>query len=225
MRGIILHVMLVCWLAGQTPVANEEAEPGQAGNDSRSPAATEPAVAESVDSDRTSLNLLGEVDAESGEGRRNENVKLTLIDNNVLKELNTRMGTTATVTQEFEIDKGYFGSQYGGSGSRSIHVSASGSTGFHGNVFWSHNNSAFSARSFFQVGKVQPAWKRLLVSQQQRIQRAIVLPGGQGPAGPYERLRLCRRLQPMEGSAPQRQRQPEEAARAGKRQRSRAGRA
>ena len=38
-------------------------------------------------SQRTELNLLGEVDASSGEGRRNENVSLTLIDNNVLKEL------------------------------------------------------------------------------------------------------------------------------------------
>ena len=42
--------------------------------------------------DRTRLNLLGEVDSENGEGRRNENVQLTLIDNNVLKELNTRLG-------------------------------------------------------------------------------------------------------------------------------------
>ncbi len=27
----------------------------------------------------------------------------------------------------------------------------------HGNVFWRHNNSQFSARSFFQVGDVRPA--------------------------------------------------------------------
>ena len=46
--------------------------------------------------DRTQLNLLGQVDSASGESRRNENVRLTLIDNNVLRELNTRMGTTAT---------------------------------------------------------------------------------------------------------------------------------
>ena len=54
--------------------------------------------------ERTSLNLLGEEDASSGESRRNENVNLTLIDNNVLKEINKRMGTTATIVRSFDVE-------------------------------------------------------------------------------------------------------------------------
>ncbi len=112
---------------------------------------------ETASADRTSLNLLGEVDSSSGEGRRNENVRITLIDNNVLKELNVRMGTTATIVKEFRIDRDYFGNEFGGAPDAPLHVPRSQVLGFHGNAFWSHNNSAFTARSFFQVGNVQPA--------------------------------------------------------------------
>jgi hypothetical protein len=50
---------------------------------------------------RTELNLLGTTDSEAGESRRNENVQYNLIDNNVLKELNVRIGTSATIITEF----------------------------------------------------------------------------------------------------------------------------
>ncbi|MDA0206622.1 MAG: TonB-dependent receptor [Acidobacteria bacterium] len=108
-------------------------------------------------SQRTELNLLGQVDASSGEGRRNENVSLTLIDNNVLKELNLRMGTTATLIQEFEPERKYFGKEFGGSAAGPLHVNSASSSGIHGDLNWKHGNSLFSARSFFQVGKVQPS--------------------------------------------------------------------
>ena len=115
-----------------------------------------PATQDSEESSqRTELNLLGQVDASSGEGRRNENVSLTLIDNNVLKELNLRMGTTATIVQEFQAERRYFGKEFGGSPSAPLHVSGGSSRDFHGNAFWTHGNSIFSARSFFQVGEVQ----------------------------------------------------------------------
>ena len=112
---------------------------------------------ETASADRTSLNLLGEVDSSSGEGRRNENVRITLIDNNVLKEINVRMGTTATIVKEFQVDRDYFGNEFGGSPDAPLHVPRSQVLGFHGNAFWSHNNSVVTARSFFQVGNVQPA--------------------------------------------------------------------
>ena len=108
-------------------------------------------------SQRTELNLLGEVDASSGEGRRNENVSLTLIDNNVLKELNRRMGTTATIVREFQVERKYFGKEFGGSPSSPLHVNSRSSRDVHGAANWTHGNSLFSARSFFQVGRVQPA--------------------------------------------------------------------
>lgn len=108
-------------------------------------------------SERTRLNLLGEVDSESGEARRNENVRLTLIDNNVLKELLRRMGATATIVKDFEAEKSFFGLEYGGNPKASLHNPRSPGGGLRGEVSWSHQNSALSARSFFQVGKVRPA--------------------------------------------------------------------
>ena len=108
-------------------------------------------------SERTALNLLGKVDSSSGESRRNENVQITLVDNNVLKELNIRMGTTATLVPGFDADKGYFGAEFGGAPAGQIHLPAAKGSGFHGNIYESYNNSLFSARSFFQVGGVKPS--------------------------------------------------------------------
>ena len=108
-------------------------------------------------SSRTELNLLGQLDAASGESRRNENVRITLIDNAVLRELNIRMGTTATVVKEFRADRNYFGSEFGGKPSSLLHLPEAAAPRFHGNLHAAHNNSIFSARSFFQVGDVRPA--------------------------------------------------------------------
>ena len=107
--------------------------------------------------ERTRLNLLGEVDSESGEARRNENVRLTLIDNNVLKELLRRMGATATIVENFGAEQSFFGLEYGGSPKPSLHLRNAPQNQIRGELFWSHQNSALSARSFFQVGEVQPA--------------------------------------------------------------------
>ena len=113
--------------------------------------------AESDSAVRTELNLLGEVDSESGESRRNENVQLTLVDNNALKELNIRLGTTATIVREFEASQGYFGSEFGNPPARQIHLRPAPARRFRGRLHETHGNSAFSARSFFQVGSVKPA--------------------------------------------------------------------
>lgn len=107
--------------------------------------------------DREELNLLGETDAAGGESRRNENVQINLIDNNVLKELNQRVGVTATVVETFEPEQGYFGTVYGGAPDSGPHAEPTGISGFHGRLYYGHNNSVFSARSFFQVGPVAPA--------------------------------------------------------------------
>lgn len=107
--------------------------------------------------ERTDLNLLGEVDADAGESRRNENVQLTLVDNNVLKEINVRMGTSATIVREFDVAGSYFGSEFGTPPARQIHVEPVPGRQLHGELHETHGNSEFSARSFFQVGEVQPA--------------------------------------------------------------------
>jgi hypothetical protein len=106
---------------------------------------------------RTSLNLLGQTNTERGESRRNENIQITLIDNNATRELNTRVGTSATIIQEFQPERGYFTAEIGNNPRGPIHNTAQRGSGTHGTLFWTHQNSLFTARSFFQVGKVQPA--------------------------------------------------------------------
>ena len=124
---------------------------------------------------RTELNLLGEVDTEAGESRRNENVQLTLVDNNVLKEINVRMGTSATIVRDFEVSSDYFGAEFGMPPQRQIHLAPSNVRDWHAEVYETHGNSLFSARSFFQVGSVQPARSNSFGA------RALApLPGGLG---------------------------------------------
>ncbi len=139
--------------AQESPSAEAESRAAASANADQQEENTAP----SADADRTSLNLLGEVDSEKGESRRNENVRITLIDNNVLRELTTRMGTTATVAPELQIDQGYFAAEFGQPSKRPSHQPASGMDAVHGNFYWTHQNSVFSARSFFQVGSVKPS--------------------------------------------------------------------
>lgn len=106
---------------------------------------------------RVELNLLGKVDAGAGESRRNENIQFNLVDNNALKELNVRLGATATLIEQFAPDRGYYGAEYGNAPSSPIRLAPAARAGWHGSLYENHQNSIFSARSFFQVGNVKPA--------------------------------------------------------------------
>src|SRR3989442_9329792 len=107
------------------------------------------------DDKRTELNLLGKTEVQAGESRRNENVQFNLIDNNALKELNARLGSSATVTPAFQPEFRYFGTEFGNRPSGPTHLSpASRSRYFYGGTSFTHNNSIFLARSFFQSGTV-----------------------------------------------------------------------
>lgn len=117
------------------------------------PAAESPAP----NQQRLNLNLLGQTDANSGESRRNENVQFNLIDTNTMRELNARVGTTATLIDAFQPDRGYFGSEYGRPPGNPIHLPATRPTGFHGSIWENHGNHHLRARSFFQAGGVKPA--------------------------------------------------------------------
>src|SRR5437016_104755 len=114
-----------------------------------------------ADDKRTELNLHGKTEVQAGESRRNENVQFNLIDNNALKELNARLGSSATVTPAFEPEFRYFGTEFGNKPSGPMHlgpaVTAPRSRDFYGGISFTHSNSIFSARSFFQVGSVKPA--------------------------------------------------------------------
>ncbi|MCC6389487.1 MAG: TonB-dependent receptor [Bryobacterales bacterium] len=106
---------------------------------------------------RTELNLMGKTDTAGGESRRNENIYFNLVDNNALKELNVRLGTTATIIDQFHAEHGYFSAEFGNAPSQVIRLAPSSRAGFHGSLFAAHLNSIFSARTFFQVGEVKPA--------------------------------------------------------------------
>jgi hypothetical protein len=118
------------------------------------PPAPEPPPAER----RTDLNLLNKTDTASGESRRNENVQFNLIDNNALKELNIRLGTTATLIEEAKADRNYFGAEYGNRPPAPIHAApAKPAAQIHGSFFETHGNSVFNSRSFFTVGNLPSA--------------------------------------------------------------------
>jgi len=119
------------------------------------PPAPEPKPQDS--SQRVELNLLGKADTDAGESRRNENIQFNLVDNNLLKELNIRLGTTATLVKEFVPERGYFGAEFGNAPSGPIHVPFLKKIDFTGTLRYFHQNSIFSGRSFFQVGDVKPA--------------------------------------------------------------------
>ncbi len=145
----ILSPPLVC--RGQEAGAPEKPKSAEAAPGTPTPPAP-------ADDKRTELNLLGKTEVQAGESRRNENVQFNLIDNNALKELNARLGSSATVTPAFQPEFRYFGTEFGNKPSGPMHLDpAFRSRDFHGGISFTHSNSIFSARSFFQVGSVKPA--------------------------------------------------------------------
>jgi hypothetical protein len=132
------------------------AEPGAGAPTGGEPPTAAPAE-QGLAAERTELNLLGQTDTASGESRRNENVKFNPIDNNALREVNVRIGTTATLVEEFEPQRKYFSAEFGTRPEAPIHAGSSPAAAIHGTLYEIHNNSVFAARSFFQVGGVQPA--------------------------------------------------------------------
>jgi hypothetical protein len=125
------------------------------------PVPPKPVTAESTpaaSTARTELNLLGQTNSSAGESRRNENVQFNPIDNNALKELNIRLGTSATIISQFQPQRNYYGVEYGNAPPSLLHLAAAKRvSAAHGTFFLNHGNSVFNARSFFQVGSVKPA--------------------------------------------------------------------
>lgn len=111
-------------------------------------------------------NILGRVDVQKGEARRNENIFITALDNNTQKESNVRLGTTATAITEFTAASRYYGAELGLAPSGALHLTPGrAAKAIHGNVQWTHANSVVAARSFFQVGDVLPARQNILAGR------------------------------------------------------------
>ena len=112
-----------------------------------------------------------------------------LFRSNALKELNVRLGTTATIVEDFRVDRGYFGVEFGNRPPAPLHLAPARVAALHGTLYEWHNNSVFSAWSFFQAGSVQPAreneygfsfgaplWRRATLSldaSQQKIRGSV----------------------------------------------------
>lgn len=149
----LILLILMASGGGQKPAPENRKTPEPA------PSADTPTTGQSPTENRRriELNLLGKTDTAAGESRRNENIQFNLVDNNALKELNVRLGATATIIPVFLPERGYFSSEFGNPPGAILHVAPSNRAGIHGSVFETHRNSVSSARSFFQVGGVKPA--------------------------------------------------------------------
>jgi hypothetical protein len=89
---------------------------------------------------------------------RNENVAINPIDNNAIKELNTRVGITPALITEPKVEQNYYAAEFGRSAAPASVLGAPSQFGaWHGEAYWNHQNHVFNARTFFQAGGVQPS--------------------------------------------------------------------
>ncbi|MEB2360201.1 MAG: TonB-dependent receptor [Bryobacteraceae bacterium] len=90
--------------------------------------------------------------------QRNENVAIYQIDNNAVKESNIRLGSRATVVTDAPVEVSYYATEHGQSASELVFLAPVPAPSiWHGELYHSHQNSIFNARTFFQVGPVMPS--------------------------------------------------------------------
>ncbi len=93
-----------------------------------------------------------------GTARRNENVPVYQIDTNAQKELDRRVGITLRIPSDLLVDRSYYASEFGQAPRGEVAMpKIPAAAGWHGELYDVHENSVFNARSFFQVGPVQPS--------------------------------------------------------------------
>ena len=97
-------------------------------------------------------------DTEAASGaQRNQNIQVNLIDNQALTEALGRQGVTVIPVTEFSAVRGNYAAEYGGMGADLRVVGGDQRNAYHGEIYDSLQNSVLNARSFFQVGSVQPS--------------------------------------------------------------------
>ncbi|MFB3903436.1 MAG: TonB-dependent receptor domain-containing protein [Acidobacteriota bacterium] len=93
-----------------------------------------------------------------GTARRNENVPVYQIDTNAQKELDKRVGITLRIPTDLLVERSYFAAEFGQASRGEVTMPKTpAATGWHGELYNVHESSVFNARSFFQVGAVQPS--------------------------------------------------------------------
>jgi hypothetical protein len=89
---------------------------------------------------------------------RNENVQVNRIDTDAVKEANIRLGTNVTILTRAPVEASYYSAEHGRPpGELPVLRPAPTLNGWHGELFAFHQNSVLNARTFFQVGPVQPS--------------------------------------------------------------------
>ena len=88
---------------------------------------------------------------------RNENVAVYLIDTNAAKEAAIRAGSQVALVTEATVEANHVAADQGRptTGGFTFNPPAR-PHGWHGELYYRHQNSVFNARTFFQVGGVQP---------------------------------------------------------------------
>ncbi|MBI3698724.1 MAG: TonB-dependent receptor [Acidobacteria bacterium] len=92
----------------------------------------------------------------TGASKRNENTFISRIDTGVLKDLNVRLGDWVTIVEP-AVDRGQYATEHGRPPTELLYHKPTPLSRWHGNAFEAHQNSVFNARTFFQVGPVQPS--------------------------------------------------------------------
>jgi hypothetical protein len=101
---------------------------------------------------------LGRPSLAGAAARRNENVQVNQIDNDALKESNVRLGDNVTLIPHPPVEAGHFATEHGRPpGEQVVLRAAPAASDWHGELFESHQNGVFNARTFFQVGPVKPS--------------------------------------------------------------------
>ncbi len=88
---------------------------------------------------------------------RNENVAVYLIDTNAAKEVAIRAGSQVALVTEAAVESNFFAADQGRASSGGFTFNPPARpNGWHGELYHRHQNSVLNARTFFQVGSVQP---------------------------------------------------------------------
>ena len=149
---VCLFCLCACRAAGQTvqePPARPEVRPVTAGE--KAPATSAVSLAEKAAGNDPG----GEIEAASA--RRNENIHISPIDNNALRDALVRLGASITPVQEPGAAADYYAAEFGRTPAEFPYLKPHPQTAWHGELWEFHQNGAVNARTFFQVGPVAPS--------------------------------------------------------------------